>query len=383
MDMKAYIYLDNAATTPLDKRVLEAMLPYLTDVFGNADSPHAVGRKAMNAVDEARDTVAALIGARKNEIYFTSGGTESDNFAVLGGARAKRKEDRTKVILSAIEHHAVLFAGETLAKEGFDVVYLPVDESGRISLERLKTAVDDNTALVGIMAVNNETGVIQPVKEAAELAHAVGALFFTDAVQAAPHMPIRVKEWNVDLLSFSAHKFYGAKGVGALYIKNGVKVDKLVGGGEQERGMRGGTLNVANIVALATAYKLAREEMSQTEEKLRKLSDLFLREISVLSGITPNGERANALASVLNLRIEGVENTALLYKIDLQGVGFAAGSACASASVKPSHVLTAMGLTEEQAKQSVRISFGKNNTEEEVVRAARQFVQTVETLRQY
>ena len=375
------IYLDHAATTPLDKEVLNKMLPYLTDVFGNADSPHKTGRSAMAAVDNARDTLAALLNARKNEVYFTSGGTESDNWAVLGGARALKEKGKTQVIVSAIEHHAVLSAVKQLEKEGFEIAYLPVDEGGRVALNALKELLSEKTALVGIMAANNETGVLQPVQEAAELIHEKGALFFVDGVQAAPYLPIDVKAWGADMLSISAHKFYGPKGCGALYIKNGVRVEKLVGGGEQERGLRGGTLNVPAIVGMAAAYEKTREELVTSQEKLKNLSALFLGKIACLDGVLRNGADKYALPAVLNLRFAGVENTAFLYNMDLGGVSLAAGSACASASVKPSHVLTAMGLNEKEAKESVRFSFGKNNTEAEVLRAAALTVGTVERLR--
>lgn len=364
--MKKLIYLDHSATTPLDKCVLEKMLPYLTDVYGNADSPHTAGRNAMKAVDIARDRVASLLGAQNNEIYFTSGGTESDNFAVLGGARAKRREGKTRVVISAIEHHAVLFAGETLKKEGFEVVYLPVEKDGRVSVDSLQKHIDDNTALVALMAVNNETGVMQPIQDACEIAHNHGALFFTDCVQYAPYRRIDVRALGADMLAFSAHKFYGPKGAGVLYIKNGVRVEKLVGGGEQERGMRGGTLNVANIVGLATAYESAVTGMDANNARIAELSAYFYQKMQAIGGITRNGDSEYALPSVLNLRIEGVENTAFLYNMDLQGVCLSAGSACASASVKPSHVLTAMGLTDEEAKNCVRISLGKNTTKDEL-----------------
>ena len=379
--MNDTIYLDHAATTPLDKRVFEKMRPYFCEYYGNADSPHALGRKAQAAVDSARDRVAELIGAKSSEIYFTSGGTESDNWAMLGGARAKRAEGRTQIVLSAIEHHAVLSAAERLEKEGFEVVYLPVDKGGMVALQSIADVVSDKTALVCLMAVNNETGVKQPVAQAAAIAKERGALFFTDAVQAAPYTPIDVKAWGVDMLSFSSHKFYGPKGCGVLYIRGGVKMEKLVGGGEQERGMRGGTINVPSVVGLAEAYRLARAEMQENNAKLQTLSDAFLRELAVLDGVTRNGKTDNALPSVLNLRFSGVENTSFLYNLDLHGVAVAAGSACASASVKPSHVLTAMGLTETQAKESVRFSFGKENTQDEIARAARLTVDTVRRLR--
>ena len=379
--MNERIYFDHAATTPLDKDVLHKMMPYLTDCFGNADSPHAFGRKAMSAVDDARSTVASLINAKANEVYFTSGGTESDNWAMRCGAYAQKNKKR--ILVSAIEHHAVKEAAEALQKEGFTVVWLPVNEGGRVELNAVKDVITPDTALVAVMAANNETGVVQPIKEIGALAHEYGALFFTDAVQAAPYQRIDVKEWNVDLLSFSSHKFYGPKGCGVLYIKSGVKAERLIVGGEQERGLRGGTLNVPAIVGLAAAYEQNVATMSASNKKIEDLKELFLKEISVLEGVERNGETEKALPSVLNLRFESIENTAFLYKMDLQGVCLAAGSACASASVKPSHVLTAMGLTEEQAKASVRFSFGKNNTEEEILRGAALTIETVRLLRKF
>ena len=381
--MEKHVYLDNAATTPLDTRVLEKMTPYLTDIFGNADSPHAVGRKAMGAVDLARDRVAELIHAHQNEVYFTSGGTEADNWAVIGSVLANATEKRRKIVCSPIEHHAVLSAVERLQKYGFEIEWLPVNEGGRVETNALESAIDESTVLVCLMMANNETGVLQPVKEGVKIAHEKGALFFTDAVQYAPYMPIDTKDVGADLLSFSAHKFNGPKGVGVLYIKNGVKMEKLVGGGEQERGMRGGTLNVASIVGLAEAYALTRAEMEKNNEKLQRLCKIFLKELGGLSGVSRNGEKEHALPSVLNLHIDGVENTALLYKTDLLGLCFAAGSACASASVKPSHVLTAMGFDEKKAKESVRISFGKCNTEGDALQGAKIFIKAVEELRKF
>ena len=375
------IYFDHAATTPLDKEIFEKMLPYFCDTYGNADSPHALGRKAMAAVDGARDTIAALLHAKNNEIYFTSGGTEADNWAMFGGAYAGREKGKTRIVLSAIEHHAVLSAAERLEKEGFDVAYMPVNDRGRVEVKTLEEYITPDTALVALMAANNETGVMQPIQEGCEIAHKNGALFFTDAVQAAPYTPLDVRALNADMLSFSAHKFYGPKGVGVLYIKNGTRICKFVGGGEQERGMRGGTLNVPAIVGMAAAYEKCVREREMNNAKLRRLSELFLDKISALSGVSVNGARENSLPSVLNVRFAGVENTAFLYSMDLQGICVAAGSACASASVKPSHVLTAMGLSKAQAKESVRFSFGKNNTEEEIDAAAKATVEIVNRLR--
>ena len=376
------IYLDHAATTPLDQKVLNKMLPYFTEDFGNADSPHAVGRKAVNAVDDARDRVASLLGAKANEVYFTSGGTEADNWAVIGGAYAQRERGKDHVILSAIEHHAVLYAGEKLQKEGFQVTYLPVNEGGRVEVSALKEAMTEHTGLVGVMMVNNETGVVQPIRELAQVAHEGSALFFTDGVQGAPYLSINVKELGVDMLSLSAHKFYGPKGCGVLYVKNGVKIDKYIGGGEQERGLRGGTTNVPCVVGLAEAYQQNVGTMSASNEKIKRVSQLFLEGISSLSGISINGE-GEKLHGLLNIRVKGVNNVDLLYKLDLKGVCVAVGSACASGSIAPSHVLLAMGLKEEEARECVRISFGRDNTEEEGVRASKIFVETVEELRKF
>lgn len=377
------IYFDHAATTPLDEEVLHKMIPYLTENFGNADSPHAFGRKAMNAVDDARCKIAELIHAKPNEVYFTSGGTESGNWALLCGAYAQKTKGKKRILVSSIEHHAVKEMAEKLKKDGFEVCIIPVNDRGRVALKDVEALITEDTALVSVMAANNETGVIQPVKEIAELTHKYGALFFTDGVQAAPYMPIDVKEWNVDLLSFSSHKFYGPKGCGVLYIKSGVKAERLIIGGEQERGLRGGTLNVPAIVGMAAAYEKNVATMYASNEKIEKLKKLFLQEISVLENVHINGDTACSLPSVLNLRFDGVENTAFLYKMDLQGVCLAAGSACASASVKPSHVLLAMGLSDTQAKSSVRFSFGKNNTEEEIKIAAKLTVETVRKLRNF
>lgn len=372
------VYLDHAATTPLDGEVLQKMIPYLTDVYGNADSPHAVGRKAMLAVDSARDAVAQALNAKPNEIYFTSGGTESDNWAVLGGAYAQGKKGKRHVLVSAVEHHAVLYCAERLQADGFDVEFLPVSNTGTLDVATLQRYLRKDTALVCVMAANNETGALFPTRELAAAANACGALFFADCVQLAPHMEIDVKALGADMLSISAHKFYGPKGAGVLYIKNGVKIEKHVGGGEQERGLRGGTLNVPAVVGLACALEKTKRELPARQEKMRALRAAFLRTVSVLDGLSVNGD---GLPAVLNLRVAGVKNDTLLYRLDLEGVAVAAGSACASASVKPSHVLTAMGLSEKQARECVRISFGKENTEEDVVRAGEIFVNVVKTVR--
>ena len=378
------IYFDHAATTPLDGEVFEKMRPYYTENFGNADSPHSFGRAAMRAVDAARDRVAELVGAKPDEIYFTSGGTESDNWAILGAAYAQRKKGKTRVVVSSIEHHAALSAAERLEKEGFSVAYLPVNARGEAETEALRALLTPETGLVAVMAANNETGVVQPFRALAKLAHENGSLFFTDAVQAAPYLKIDVSDWGADMLSFSAHKFYGPKGCGALYVKNGVRPGKLIAGGEQERGMRGGTLNVPSVVGLAAAYEKNVRGMVENNAKIEGLKALFLKKIfSDIKGVKLNGEGAVRLPSIVNLTFEGIDNAAFLYNMDLHGVAVAAGSACASASVKPSHVLTAMGLSEKDARSSVRFSFGRDNTEEEILYGAELAAQIVGKLRSF
>lgn len=378
------IYFDHAATTPLDGEVFEKMRPYYTENFGNADSPHSFGRAAMRAVDAARDRVAELVGAKPDEIYFTSGGTESDNWAILGAAYAQREKGKTRVVVSSIEHHAALSAAERLEKEGFSVAYLPVNARGEAETEALRALLTPETGLVAVMAANNETGVVQPFKALAKLAHENGSLFFTDAVQAAPYLKIDVADWGADMLSLSAHKFYGPKGCGALYVKNGVRPGKLIAGGEQERGMRGGTLNVPSVVGLAAAYEKNVRGMVEHNAKIEGLKALFLKKIfSDIEGVKLNGEGAVRLPSIVNLTFERIDNAAFLYNMDLHGVAVAAGSACASASVKPSHVLTAMGLSEKDARSSVRFSFGRDNTEEEILYGAELAAQIVGKLRSF
>lgn len=365
------IYLDHAATTPLDEEVLQKMLPYFTADFGNADSPHAFGRKSMNAVDAARDELAVLLGAKPNEIYFTSGGTESDNWAIRGAAYAQKERGKTRILVSAIEHHACLAAAKELSKEGFDVVYIYPNANGVVEPNAVRSAITPETGLVVCMYANNETGVIQPIEEIAAIARVNDALCFTDAVQAAPYLPINVKNLGVDMLSLSSHKFYGPKGCGALYIRNGVRVRGLIVGGEQERGLRGGTTNVPCVVGCSFAYAKAVKTMSKNNAKLASLRKLFLSEIKDLDGVKINGDAAERVPALLNLRIEGINAVDLTYAADLQGVCLSAGAACASASIKPSHVLSAMGLSEEATRSSVRVSFGKDNTETQISAAAK------------
>ena len=372
MEEQERIYLDHAASTPLDSEVLQIMLPYFSETFGNANSQHYFGRKAMAALDTARGTIARLIGAKDGEVFFTSGGTEADNLAVFGAARAQKKRGRNKIFISSAEHHAVIEPAEKLAaEEDFETYLIPIDRRGKIDLEYLRNNVDEHTALVAVMYASNELGTIEPVKEAAEIAHAHGAIFLSDAVQAAPYVRLNVQEIGADLLSFSAHKFYGPKGTGVLYVKSGTPMHKLLVGGEQERGFRAGTVNVAGAVGAAAAYEKTVAGMEEANAKIRRLKNLFAEEISRYPFAHINGGLGDAcVPPVLNLRIDGTENTTMLSLMDLRGVAASAGSACVGGDIQPSHVLLSAGFSPEETRASFRLSFGKHNTEEEMVRAA-------------
>ena len=372
MEEQERIYLDHAASTPLDSEVLQIMLPYFSETFGNANSQHYFGRKAMAALDTARGTIARLIGAKDGEVFFTSGGTEADNLAVFGAARAQKKRGRNKIFISSAEHHAVIEPAEKLAaEEDFETCLIPIDRHGKIDLEYLRNNVDEHTALVAVMYASNELGTIEPVKEAAEIAHAHGAIFLSDAVQAAPYVRLNVQEIGADLLSFSAHKFYGPKGTGVLYVKSGTPMHKLLVGGEQERGFRAGTVNVAGAVGAAAAYEKTVAGMEEANAKIRRLKNLFAEEISRYPFAHINGGLGDAcVPPVLNLRLDGTENTTMLSLMDLRGVAASAGSACVGGDIQPSHVLLSAGFSPEETRASFRLSFGKHNTEEEMVRAA-------------
>ena len=364
--MDRQIYIDHAATTPCDKRVVEAMLPYFTNEFGNADSQHFFGRNTANAVAFARDTVAELIGCKSNELYFTGSGTEADNWALKGAALHNRAKGN-HVIISAIEHHAILTAADWLENNGFKVTRLPVDKTGLVSPADLEKAIDGNTTIVSVMYVNNEVGTIQPIKELAAIAHKHGALFHSDCVQAMPYIKIDVKDLGVDLLSMSGHKFYGPKGVGALYIRNGVKLDKLICGGGQERSQRGGTTNTPAVIGMAKALQLAVAEMDENNAKIGKMRDHFVdRVLAEIPYVRFNGNREHRVPSVANFSFEFVEGEGILMLMDRHGVAVSSGSACSSGSLDPSHVLLAMGVPIEVSHGSIRFSFGKDNTMGEV-----------------
>lgn len=360
------VYIDHAATTPCDKRVVEAMLPYFTNDFGNADSQHFFGRDTAKAVADSREIIANIIGCKPNELYFTGSGTEADNWALKGVALHKKNKGN-HVIISAIEHHAILTAAEWLEKNGFRVTRLPVDRTGLVRIEDLENAIDDQTTLVSIMYVNNEVGTIQPIKELAEVAHKHGALFHSDCVQAMPYLKIDVKELGVDLLTMSGHKFYGPKGVGALYIRNGVKLDKLICGGGQERSQRGGTTNTPAIVGMAKALEISQSEIAQNNEYIANLRDHFVDRVTTeIPYVRFNGNKQHRVPSIANFSFEFVEGEGILMLMDFNGIAVSSGSACSSGSLDPSHVLLAMGVPIEISHGSIRFSFGKDNTMDEV-----------------
>ncbi len=376
------IYFDHAATTPCDKRVVDAMIPYFTGEFGNADSQHAYGRETAKAVADAREKIANLIGCKPNELYFTGSGTEADNWA-LKGAALHNRDKGNRVIISSIEHHAILNAAEWLEKNGFKVTRLPVDKTGLISPSDLEKVIDDKTTVVSVMYVNNEVGTVEPIRELAEIAHRHGALFHSDCVQAIPYMKIDVKELGVDLMSMSGHKFYGPKGIGALYIRNGVKLDKLICGGGQERSQRGGTTNTPLVVGMAKALEIASKEMTANNAFIERLRDRFVdRVLKEIPYVRFNGNKEHHIPSVANFSFEFVEGEGILMLMDFNGIAVSSGSACSSGSLDPSHVLLAMGVPIEVSHGSIRFSFGKDNTMEEVDYTVDKLKETISKLRE-
>ncbi|KKC28865.1 cysteine desulfurase NifS [Caldanaerobacter subterraneus] len=375
------IYLDNAATTPVDKRVLEAMLPYYSDVFGNPSSPYSYGQEAKKAIEEAREKVAKALGADSDEIYFTSGGSESDNWALKGVAYAL-KDKGNHIITTEIEHHAVLNTCRYLEKEGFKVTYLPVDEYGLVKPEDLKKAITDKTILVSIMFANNEIGTIEPIEELVKIAHEKNVYFHTDAVQAVGNIPIDVKKLDVDLLSLSAHKIYGPKGVGALYIKKGVKIHSLIQGGTQERNRRAGTENVPGIVGLGEAMELITKNLDSHINKLTFLRDKLINGIlEKIPYARLNGHPTKRLPGNVNVSFEFIDGESLILNLDMAGICASSGSACTSGSLEPSHVLLAIGLPRELARGSLRLTIGKENTEEDIDKVLEVLPQIIKRLR--
>ena len=372
--MKRFIYADNAATTKLDSDALNEMLPWLQDDYGNASQPYALARKPKKALDEARATIADCIGAMPEEIYFTSGGTESDNWAIKGIVEPGKKH---WTITSQIEHHAVLNTCGALEHFGYPVVYLPVNAGGTVTPEVLEEVITQQTRLVSVMLVNNEIGTIEPIKELAAVAHAYAALFHTDAVQAVGHIPIDVNELGVDMLSASAHKFNGPKGIGFLYMRKGTTLSSYTNGGAQEHGMRAGTENVASIVAMATALKKNCDEMQQTTEKLRAMEHDFLKMIRAADiDFIRNGAEKRVPGNI-SISIRGASGEMLLHRLDLKGISISTGSACDSVNTQVSHVIKAIGVPQEYAEGTIRLSFGRDNKLEDATEVARAIISVI------
>lgn len=375
------IYADNAATTMLSPEVLEDMMPYLTKVYGNPSSMYSVGAEAKKAVELARQDVAKAINAQAREIFFTSGGSESDNWAIKGVARALKNKGKNHIITSAFEHHAVLHTCKTLEKEGFEVTLLDVHSDGLVRPEELETAIKDKTAIVSIMYANNEIGTIQPIAELGAICRKHGVIFHTDAVQAMGNVHIDVQEQCIDLLSITAHKLHGPKGCGALYVRQGIRPQILIDGGAQERGMRAGTENVAGIVGLASAVKRAAATIDERSEKLTKMRNKLIDSLSKIEHSRLNGDRDKRLPGNINMCFEGIEGEALLLRLDLKGICASSGSACTSGSLDPSHVLLSIGLPHEIAHGSLRLSFSDETTYEDIDYIAECVPQVVDTLR--
>lgn len=360
------LYFDHAATSPTRREVIEAMLPYFAEFAGNPSSIHMFGQKAKRALDEARRTVADLLGARPAEIYFTSGATESNNIAIQGAARSYAQFGR-HLITSAFEHHAVLHTFQALEKQSFQVTYLRPDAQGLVRPEDVEKSLRPDTILVSIMLANNEVGTLQPIREIAGILRRRGILFHTDAVQAVGKVPVNVRELGVDMLSLTAHKFYGPKGVGALYVRDGVEIAPLFFGGHQEGALRPGTQNVPGIVGLAAALRLACQEMEEESARLGRLRDLLEQSIiERIPNVHINGHPEQRLAHISNVSFAGLDGEALLLALDMQGIAVSTGSACTAGSTEPSHVLRAMGVDPLLARGSIRFSLGRDNTEEDV-----------------
>ncbi|MDF2564244.1 MAG: iscS 2 [Massilibacillus sp.] len=375
------IYFDHAATTPTDKTIANTMLEYMTTKFGNPSSVHSFGREVRKEVSEARENIAALINANANEIFFTSGGSESDNFALKGIAFANKNKGN-HIITTQIEHHAILHTCQWLEKQGFEVTYLPVDEDGMISLDELKAAITDKTILISIMFANNEVGTIEPIKEIGAIAKEHGIYFHTDAVQAVANVEIDVQDMNIDLLSLSGHKFYGPKGIGAIYIRRGVKIQAVQLGGAQERNMRAGTENVPAIVGLGMSAVIAKRDFVEKNAHLVALRDKLIKGIQEqIPDIKLNGHPTKRLPGNVNFSFRYIEGESLLLSLDMKGIAASSGSACTSGSLDPSHVLLAMGLIHEIAHGSLRISLGRDNTEEDIAYTLEVLPQIIARLR--
>ncbi len=374
------VYLDHGATTPLDEEVLEAMMPFFKDYYGNPSSVHSFGREVKKEVEGARERIAKNMGVEPEEVYFTSGGTEADNLALIGTARAL-KEKGNHIITSAIEHHAVLDTCAWLKKEGFEVTALPVDEYGMVSPGDVEEAIKDNTILVSIIYANNEVGTIQPIEEIGRITREKGVLFHTDAVQSVGNLPVNVESMNVDLLAISAHKFYGPKGIGALYVRKGTRINRLAHGGGQEQGMRAGTENVPGIIGMAKAMELAVSQEEEITPGIKNLRDRLTQGLLSIEDVRLNGHPTKRLPGNVNVSFEYIEGEAMLLSLDYKGIGASSGSACSSGSMHASHVLLAMGIPDQTAHGSVRFTLGRHTTGEDIDYVLEVVPEVVERLR--
>ncbi len=375
------IYADNAATTKMSRMAIDAMLPYMEEYYGNPSSLHSVGQKAAEALAEARETVAGLLGCQAREIIFTSGGSEADNQAIVSAAVLGEKKGKKHIISTAFEHHAVLHTLKKLEKQGFEVTLLPVHENGIVSAQEVADAIREDTCLVTVMFANNEIGSIQPIAEIGRVCREKGVLFHTDAVQAAGHLHINVQEQNIDMLSLSAHKFHGPKGVGLLYAKRGIALTNIIEGGAQERGKRAGTENIPGIVSMAAALREACEHMDENAAKVTALRDKLIAGLEKIPHSALNGDRTNRLPGNVNFCFEGIEGEGILLLLDAKGICASSGSACTSGSLDPSHVLLAIGRPHEIAHGSLRLSLCEWNTEEEVDYMLEEIPKVIEYLR--
>ena len=379
--MKDIVYLDNAATTKMHKEVVGKMLPFFSEVYGNASSLHEMGQVAKEELEKARGIVSECLGAKPSEIYFTSGGSESDNWAIKNAFQNGLKDGKNQIVSCKIEHHAVLHTLEEIKKQGAEITLLSVDEFGLINLKELENSITDKTCLVSIMFANNEIGTIEPIKQIAEICHKKGVLFHTDAVQAVGHVNINVKELGIDMLSLSGHKFHGPKGVGALYVKKGIRLNNLISGGAQEFNKRAGTENLAGIVGLAEALKIACENMENNNKKQQELRDHLIAEFSKIEHSKLNGHPTQRLSNNVNMCFEGIEGESLLLLLSDMGICASSGSACTSGSLDPSHVLLAIGRPHEVAHGSLRLSLSEYTTKEEIDYTIEKVKEVVDLLR--
>ena len=380
--MSKFIYADNAANTTISPAAFEAMKPYFSEFYGNASSLYKLGGQSQKAVDNARAVIAECINAPKpNNIFFVSGGSEADNWALKGAAELGERKNKKHIISSKFEHHAILHTLEYLEKHGFEITLLDVHENGIVSPEELDKAIREDTALVTIMFANNEIGTVQPIKELAQIAHKHNVLFHTDAVQAVGNIPVDVQDLDVDMLSMSSHKFHGPKGMGALYVKKGIRLPNLIHGGAQERGLRAGTENTPGIVGMSVALKEAVEKIPEKNARLEKMRDRLIESLLKIDRSRINGDRIHRLPGNVNMCFEGIEGESLLLMLDLNGICASSGSACTSGSLDPSHVLLSIGLPHEIAHGSLRLTFGDENTEEDIDYIIKTIPPIVERLR--